>query len=78
MAEENDEPGPLQTATTEELIEELVRRHDAMIIARVPKIDAETTYFRWSGNPFACIGMAGAMRDDIRRDQRDTREMEGE
>lgn len=65
MSQPDTNPTPLQTATTEELIDELIARSQSVIVSFIPSIQAEKTFNRWSGNAMELIGLATIIRRDI-------------
>ena len=67
----NTPPGPLQSASLEELVDEIERRRLTFVfIAQEPSndIDEAPFIFRTGGNDFTVRGMIGHARDEHRAD----------
>lgn len=63
----NEPAVQLEYATTAELIEELARRSDAMVIGHVPKSGGGQFGVHHSGHPLAALGLAEAVRRNLRK-----------
>lgn len=65
MLQQND----LALISTKDLIDEIVKRHDGMVIAGI-KFNTQTSYVltkHWSGNHFVCLGVIEDMKHQINR-----------
>ncbi len=62
--------GPLQMATTEELMRELEGRSEHLAVAMIRKArqgERSQFMFRWHGDTTTCIGLAVRLMDELRQ-----------
>jgi hypothetical protein len=62
-------PSPLETATTEELIEELRKRHKAILVTWIPRNnrgEQETQKVEFYGGFWRCMGLAEQAAFDMK------------
>ena len=62
--------GEVQLIPTNELLTELMSRHDTVIFmgVRLQTKEEITTYRRWKGNPYTCVGLCGSVVKNILKD----------